>query len=106
MAVSSDNIPCARYERPNETNGRVRETLAYASGAAGRPITEDEIISLYDHKGCLEVVWANRAAFDNLAHCIENAWERWGCEVYVTHKVATVVIVAEYGPNGSRVAVS
>ncbi len=99
-------IPCTHYGHPDRTDTRVRETLAYASGAAGRPIVASEIISLHDHNGCLEVVWASRSAFDNLAHCIENAWERWGNEGLVTHQLATVVTIAEHGPGGTRVAVS
>ncbi len=95
------DIPCTRYERPEQTNERVRETLAYASGAAGRPIAPGEILSLHDAAGCLEVVWASREAFDNLAHCIENAWERWGNEILVKHRLATVVTIADY-VNGSR----
>lgn len=102
MESIHNEIPCTRYENPTRTDSRVRETLAYAGGVAGRPISPEEILSLHDAKGCLEVIWATKAAFDNLAHCVENAWERWGNEVYVEHKLATVVKIAEYGPRGER----
>ena len=94
-------IPCTRYENPTVTDSRVRETLAYAGGVAGRPITAEEIAALYDYKGCLHVEWASRHAFDNLAGCIENAWERWACECFLTHHLAGAVI-AEYGPEETR----
>lgn len=95
-------IPCIRSGEDGEDDPRVSEALAYASGAAGRPIVESEIVSLTDTMGCLEVVWADRAAFDNLAHCIENAWLRWGNEVLVEHYILAAMKIAQWQDTTGR----
>jgi len=59
---------------------RLSEALCYAAGQAAATQGMDSdvflssILSVHDHKGCLEVVWRNSAAAVKFGYLMANAW--------------------------------
>lgn len=70
-------IPCARFDRPGDQDGRLVASLDEASETVGIDLTT-QIRSLYDYDGQLWATWNDEPTRSSYAHALTQAWHDAG----------------------------
>jgi len=85
--LDTRGIPCTRYPSDKTANLRVATTLAFAAGIAVDEHFIEHLVSLHDHKGCLNVCWKSEKALNTYKHVLNEAWRSWTVEHEIMHFV-------------------